>query len=74
MAAGKPIVATGVSSVLEILRPGENSVVTPPDNGGEFVRALALVLADSELRTRISKVARSDADGYTWGKKSGENN
>ena len=27
MAAGRPIVATGVSSVLEILRPGENSLV-----------------------------------------------
>ena len=69
MAAGKPIVATGVSSVLEILRPGENSVVTPPDNGGEFIRALALVLADAELCSRISEGARSDAVEYTWEKR-----
>ena len=69
MAAGKPIVATGVPSVLEILRPGENSVVTPPDDGGEFIRALGLVLADSELCTRISEGARSDAAGYTWEKR-----
>ena len=66
MATGKPIVATGVPSVLEILRPGENSVVTPPDNGGEFVRVLGLVLADPELCARISEAARSDAIGYTW--------
>ena len=69
MAAGKPIVATGVPSVLEILRPGENSVVTPPDNEGEFIRALGLVLEDSELCARISEGARSDAVGYTWEKR-----
>ena len=66
MAAGKPIVATGVPSVLEILRPGENSVVTPPDDEEKFIRALGPVLTDSELCARISKGARSDAAGYTW--------
>ena len=69
MAAGKPIVATGVPSVLEILRSGENSVVTPPDNAGEFIRALELVLADTELCARISEGARSDAAEYTWEKR-----
>lgn len=69
MAAGKPIVATGVPSVLEILRPGENSVVTPPDDGGEFIRVLGLVLADSELCARVSERARSDAAEYTWEKR-----
>ncbi len=69
MAAGKPIVATGVPSVLEILRPGENSVVTPPDDSGEFIRVLGLVLADSKLCTRVSERARSDAVGYTWEKR-----
>ena len=69
MAAGKPIVATEVPSVLEILSPGENSIVTPPDDEGEFVRALGLVLADSELCARISEGARSDAAEYTWEKR-----
>ena len=36
MAAVKFIVATGVPSVLEILRPGENSVITPLDEE-EFI-------------------------------------
>ena len=69
MAAGKPIVATGVPSVLEILRPGENSVVTPPDDEEEFIRALGTVLGDSEFCTRISEGACSDAAGYTWEKR-----
>ena len=69
MAAGKPIVATGVPSVLEILAPGENSVVTSPDDAEEFIQALGLVLGDSELRARISEGARSDAAEYTWEKR-----
>ena len=69
MAAGKPIVATGVPSVLEILRPGENSVITPPDDEEEFIRVLGLVLADSELRARVSEGARLDAAEYTWEKR-----
>ena len=69
MAAGKPIVATGVPSVLEILRSGENSVVTPPDDAEEFLRALGFVLQDSELCARISEGARSDATEYTWEKR-----
>lgn len=69
MAAAKPIVATGIPSVLEILRPGENSVVTPPDDEGRFVQALGCVLADSELRARISEGARLEAAEYTWEKR-----
>ncbi len=69
MAAGKPIVATGVPSVLEILAPGENSVVTSPDDTEEFIEALVLVLSDFELRARISEGARSDAAEYTWEKR-----
>ena len=69
MAAGKPIVATGVPSVLEILRPGENSVVAPPDDAEEFLRGLRLVLGDPGLCARISERARSDAADYTWEKR-----
>ena len=66
MAAGKPIVATGVPSVLEILRPGENSVVAPPDDAEEFLRGLRLVLGDPGLCARLADRARSDATDYTW--------
>ena len=69
MAAGKPIVATGIPSVLEILTPGENSVVTPPDDAEEFIQALGLVLGDSEFCARVSQRARSDATEYTWEKR-----
>ena len=69
MAAAKPIVATGVPSVLEILRTGKNSVVAPPDDEEEFFRVLQLVLKDSRLCEQISQRARSDVAEYTWEKK-----
>ncbi len=69
MAAAKPIVATGVPSVLEVLRPGENSVVAPPDDEEEFFRMLRLVLEDPLLREQISQRARLDAAEYTWEKR-----
>ena len=65
MAAGKPIVATGVPSVIEILRPGENSLVVSPDDADGFFRTLELVLSDSELCEWISRRACSDAAEYT---------
>ena len=72
MAAGKSIVATGVPSVLEILRLGENSVVAPPDDAEEFLRALGLVLGDLGLCAQISEGARSDAAECTWEKRVGK--
>ena len=60
MAAGKPIVATGVPSVLEILRPGQNSVVTPPDNGGSlFGRLGSCLLMQSFARGFRKEPART---------------
>ena len=35
MTAGKPIVAIGVPPVLKVLRPGENSLVVPPDDASK---------------------------------------
>ena len=57
----------GFPSVLEILRPGENSVVIPPDNAGAFIRALGLVLADSELCARISEKCPGGGGGVHLG-------
>ncbi len=69
MAVAKPIVATAVPSVLEILRHGENSILVSPDNDEEFFHALELVLSDQSLCARISQRARSDAAEYTWEKR-----
>ena len=69
MAAGKPIVATEIPSVLEILEPGRNSVIVPPDDPGMFFDAISSLIGDPDLRARISKNALSDVREYTWKKR-----
>ena len=69
MAAAKPIVATEIPSVLEILEPGRNSVTVPPDDPGKFFAALSSLIGDPDLRARISKNALSDVREYTWEKR-----
>ena len=70
MAAGKPIVATGVPSVLEILTPEEKiQLLLLQMTRRNFFEALGFVLGDSELCVRISQCARSDAAEYTWEKR-----
>ena len=66
MAAGKPIVATSIPSVLEILESGRNSVTVAPDNAEEFISALEFVLRDPEFCSRISSSALEDVRKYTW--------
>lgn len=69
MAAGKPIVATEIPSVLEILEPGRNSVTVPPDDPREFFDAISSLINDPDLCTRISQNALSDVREYTWKKR-----
>ena len=69
MAAGKPIVATEIPSVLEILEPGRNSVTVAPDNPKKFFDALSSLINDPDLCARISRNALSDVQQYTWKKR-----
>ena len=69
MAAGKPIVATEIPSVLEILETGRNSVIVAPDDPGEFFDAVSSLIDDPDLCARISKNALSDVRQYTWKKR-----
>ena len=66
MASGRPIVATSLPSVNELLRDGENAVVVPPDSADALYEGLSRVLKDSALAGRIASGALADACGYTW--------
>ena len=69
MAAGKPIVATEIPSILEILESGRNSVTVPPDDPQEFFDAISSLTKDPELCAQISRNALSDVQEYTWKKR-----
>lgn len=66
MASGRPIVATSLPSVKELLRDGENAVLVPPDSEDALYEGISRVLRDRELAARIASGALAEVRGYTW--------
>jgi len=69
MAAEKPILATRLPSVMEVLVDGENAVLAEPDNPGELARGIKRIIEDKEFSQRIGRRARQDVLHYTWEKR-----
>ncbi|HVY55463.1 MAG TPA: glycosyltransferase, partial [Thermodesulfobacteriota bacterium] len=66
MASGRPIVATSIPSVSEILEDGVNAVLVPPDDAEALRTGINKVLGDPALSESIALRAASDVRGYTW--------
>ena len=69
MAAEKPIVATKLPSVMEILRDGDNAVLVEPDSAEELARGIRRIIEQKGLARMISRKARLDVDTYSWVKR-----
>jgi glycosyltransferase involved in cell wall biosynthesis len=61
MLAGRPIVASEVSSIPELVVADETGLLVPPDDPGALARALARLLADSGLAERLAAAGLSRA-------------
>jgi len=59
MAAGRPVVATWVGGVPEIVKDGETGFLVPPKNSKAIADAIIALLADEDLRKRMGKAGRS---------------
>ena len=66
MAAQKPIVASDLPSIREVLRDGENALLVPAGNPPAFTAAIRRLREDPALAARLAAQARSDAHEYTW--------
>ena len=66
MAANRPIVATSIPSVSEVLQDEKNSVLVDPDNTDALYDGINRVINDDKLATRIAAKAASDCKSYTW--------
>ncbi|MGI4793836.1 MAG: glycosyltransferase family 4 protein [Janthinobacterium lividum] len=67
MAAGLPLFATKVGGIEDYLEDGVNGGFIRRD-AEDIADRLRPVLADAELRQRLSRGARSTAEHYTWTK------
>jgi glycosyltransferase involved in cell wall biosynthesis len=67
MAHGRPVVATRVGGLLDLVVDGETGIVVPPRDPGALRSALDRLLADPELRRRLGLAGRERARTlFSW--------
>ena len=66
MAAGRPIVASNLPSLREVLRDGENAVLVEPGSATALAAGLRRVLEDRALAERIARRAFNEVAEYSW--------
>ena len=60
-ACGRPLVATDVPGCRELVRPGINGLLVPPDNAEALAEALELLAGDHQRRQNYGRAARDIA-------------
>ncbi|MDN3354036.1 glycosyltransferase family 1 protein [Actinomadura sp. DC4] len=66
LAAGLPVVAPASGGPLDLVRPGHNGLLYPPDDPAALRAAVATLVADPVLRTRLGGHARLSVYGRDW--------
>jgi glycosyltransferase involved in cell wall biosynthesis len=67
MAAGRPIVASAVGQIADVLEDGQTALLIPPESPDDLVSAVLRLADDSALRERLGAAARSRAVAdHTW--------
>jgi len=64
MAAAKPIIATKVGGITEVVRDGETGILVDPENPDQIANAVIKVLKDGELAKALAKKAAKRAEKY----------
>jgi glycosyltransferase involved in cell wall biosynthesis len=59
-ALGKPIVATDIDGVREIIRSGATGILVPPGDPGALAAAIILLLKDREFAHQLGDAARTE--------------
>jgi glycosyltransferase involved in cell wall biosynthesis len=63
-AAGRPVVASAVGGIPEIVRDGETGLLVPPRDSDAIARAVLRVLGDDTLAQRLGEAARAYVAGH----------
>jgi glycosyltransferase involved in cell wall biosynthesis len=66
MAMRKPIVASCVSGISEVVKSGYNGLLVDPSRSEKWVEAVETVLDSKQLRMRLGKNAEYTAKEYDW--------
>jgi len=71
LAAGRPIVASDLPAIREVLTDQVNGLLVEPGRADVLADALGRVLDDRALAERLSRTAFDDADRYSWDARAG---
>jgi glycosyltransferase involved in cell wall biosynthesis len=67
MATGRPVVASDLAPLREIIEPGHTGVLVPPGDPWSLADALEPLVTDEQLRGRLGRAARAwVAQNRTW--------
>nr|HID58367.1 glycosyltransferase family 1 protein [Desulfobacterales bacterium] len=69
MAAKKPIVASDVPAIREVLTHGRNALLVEPDNPRALAKGIQIVCEQPELARRLGEQAFQDVTQYAWEKR-----
>lgn len=68
LALGKPVIATAIGGIPEVIQDGVNGILVPPRSPKRIAKALERLIGDSRLRRRLGKAAAKSVKNYTWGR------
>ncbi len=66
MAAGRPIVASDLLPLREVLADGETAVLVPPGDPESLAKGIQRVLSDHEFAERLAGAAQQEVREWTW--------
>jgi glycosyltransferase involved in cell wall biosynthesis len=66
MAAGRPVLATAVGGVPELIEHGVNGVLVEPDDPVALAAKLEALIGDESLRVRLAHVGRARVQAFDW--------
>jgi glycosyltransferase involved in cell wall biosynthesis len=65
MSRGKPVIGSAVGGIVDMIEDGENGLLVPPGDAAALGVAMARLVADDALRTRLGAAARPAVATYT---------
>lgn len=66
MAAGAPVVATGIAGYASVIRHGHDGLLVPPKDEDALAAAIETLVRDPSLRARLSANGVRTADAFRW--------
>lgn len=69
MASGRPIVASDLPAIREVLRDGENALLVEAGNPQALVAGISRIKEDKALAERLAARALEDVRAFTWARR-----